>query len=245
MKIKEFRFIFSTATMFFYVFGYKYWQLKYMMRHEDKYSLEDRFKVGMEVMDAVRIHANTKTFYFGQENIPQDEKIIYYSNHQGKYDAHGILPGIGRATSVLWEKKKADVFLGRQMAFLCDAVMIDLETMRGKVQGIIEATEKIKNGSSMLIFPEGKWVFENKNEMSEFQSGCFSCALKTKTTIVPIAIYDSYKALGGNNIFYRARTQVHYLKPIRYDEYKDMSKQELSDLVKSRIAEKLATLESI
>lgn len=243
--MKEFRFKFSTATMFFYIFGFKLWQIRYMMKHADRYSLERRFKGGIEVMNAVRRHANTKTYYFGTENLRSDETVVYYANHQGKYDAHGILLGIRRPTSVLWEKKKADIFLGREMAFLCDAVMIDLESMKGKATGIIEAIEKIKNGQSMLIFPEGKWDTRNKNEVQEFQAGCMSCSLKTKTTIIPVAIYDSYKALGGNNIFYRARTQVHYLEPIKPEEYEGLSKQELASMVQSRIEEKMKTLKSI
>ena len=37
-------------------------------------------------------------------------------------------------------------------------------------------------------------------------------------------------------------TQIHYLKPIEYDEYKDLNKTKLSELVKERIQEKLDEL---
>lgn len=231
--------------MFFYVFGFKLWQIRYMMKHAERYTLEQRYKVAHEVMNAIRRHSNTKTYYFGKENLRPDETVVYYSNHQGKYDAHGILLGIDKPTSVLWEKKKAEVFLGPEMAFLCDAVLIDLESMKGKATGIINSIEKIKNGQDMLIFPEGKWDTENRNEVQDFQAGCMTCSLKTKTTIIPVAIYDSYRSMGGNNLFYRARTQVHYLEPISPSEYEGMTKQELAEMVQARIEAKVQTLKSI
>lgn len=40
-------------------------------------------------------------------------------------------------------------------------------------------------------------------------------------------------------ILRKVTTQVHYLKPIPYEEYKDLRKNELCDLVKERIQNKL------
>ena len=50
--------------------------------------------------------------------------------------------------------------------------------------------------------------------------------------------------MNGNNIFAHVKVQIHFLAPVRYEEYKDMSKQELADLVKARIADKLEEIES-
>ena len=49
---------------------------------------------------------------------------------------------------------------------------------------------------------------------------------------------DSYKALNGNSLK-KCTTQIHYLTPILYEEYKDLKKTEISELVKSRIQTKL------
>ena len=46
----------------------------------------------------------------------------------------------------------------------------------------------------------------------------------------------SYKVMDGNSLR-KVTTQVHYLKPIPYEEYKDMKKTELAELTKSRIQE--------
>ena len=70
---------------------------------------------------------------------------------------------------------------------------------------------------------------------SEFRAGSFKCATKVKAPIVPVAIIDSYKPFGINSLR-SVKTQVHFLKPISYEEYGEMTTQEISQLVKSRIA---------
>ena len=62
--------------------------------------------------------------------------------------------------------------------------------------------------------------------------------MDSKTPIVPVTIIDSWKGLNGNSLK-KVTTQVHYLEPIMYEEYKDMNRKEVCDLVKSRIQAKL------
>ena len=56
--------------------------------------------------------------------------------------------------------------------------------------------------------------------------------------VVPVALIDSYRVF---NSFWLGpvTTQVHYLPPIYYEEYKNMKTQELAALVKERIQEKI------
>ena len=57
--------------------------------------------------------------------------------------------------------------------------------------------------------------------------------------IVPIALIDSYKVFNSFH-FGAITTQVHYLKPIEYEEYKDLKTKDIAALVKERIEEKIA-----
>ena len=57
--------------------------------------------------------------------------------------------------------------------------------------------------------------------------------------IVPIALIDSYKVFNSFHLGPIA-TQVHYLKPIEYEEYKNLKTKEIAALVKERIEEKIA-----
>ena len=62
--------------------------------------------------------------------------------------------------------------------------------------------------------------------------------LEDLSASIPIALIDSYKVFNSFH-FGPVTTQVHYLKPIEYDEYKDMKTKDIAALVKERIEEKI------
>ena len=76
------------------------------------------------------------------------------------------------------------------------------------------------------------------NEMLEFKGGSFKAAMKAKCPIVPVALIDSYRVF---NSFWLGpvTTQVHYLKPILFEEYGSLKTQEIAALVRDRINEKI------
>lgn len=214
----------------------------YVISHKEKYSAEQRFELAGRMINHMRRCSRTATRVYGVDNIPGESGIIFYSNHQGKYDALGILLALKRPCGVLWEKKQANRLLSKQVCRLLEGVDIDLADPRDKVRSIHKVTEAVKDGRDFLIFPEGGYT-NNHNELQEFQSGCFSCSLRSKGPVVPVVIYDSYKAMNSNT-FEKVITQVHFLKAIFYEEYGSLTKQQLADLVKSRIAEKLEEIKA-
>lgn len=83
-----------------------------------------------------------------------------------------------------------------------------------------------------------KKIFQKKVDI---KAGSFKSAIKAHVPIVPIALIDSYKVF---NSFYLwpITTQVHYLEPIYYEEYKDMKSKEIAELVKQRIQDKISSI---
>ena len=70
----------------------------------------------------------------------------------------------------------------------------------------------------------------------EFKGGSFKSAVKAKCPIVPCALIDSYKPFDEKSIA-PVTVKLIYLKPICYEEYKQLKTPEIADLVKSRIEE--------
>lgn len=93
-------------------------------------------------------------------------------------------------------------------------------------------------GKSIFFFPEGGYEFNNKNKVCDFKAGSFKCAVKAKVPIVPVALINSYKVF---NSFYLGKitTQVRYLKPLYYEDYKNMKTQQIAQLVKERIEQEI------
>ena len=213
--------------------------LKYRkyMNHPEKYNREDKYRLAQHIMDHMRRRGRTKTEVFGLDNLPNDTGYIIYPNHQGKYDALGIMLYHDEPMGVRMEKKQSEKIVAKQVIDLVEGKRLDFDDPRQQLRVLNEIGHEVAAGRKYLIFPEGKWS-DNKNKLQKFNSGCFRCSIASKTPIVPCVLVDSYKALNGNSLK-KCTTQIHYLTPIPYEEYKDLKKTEISELVKSRIQTKL------
>lgn len=108
---------------------------------------------------------------------------------------------------------------------------------------MLEVAEEVKKGRAYLIFPEGTRS-KMGNRLLDFKGGSFKCAMKAKCPIVPVALIDSYKSFDTNSIE-KLTVQVHYLKPLMYEEYKDMKSTEIAALVKKRIEDTIEQYENV
>lgn len=195
------------------------------------------YRYAQKIMNHMKRRSRTHTDVFGYENLPKEGGYILYSNHQGKYDALGILISHDEPCRVLMEMNQSKKIVARQVVDLLKGKRLDFSDPRQQLRVLAELAQEVKEGKRYLIFPEGGWK-DNKNELQQFHSGCFRCAIDAKCPVIPVTLVDSYKGLNTNSLR-KVTTQVHYLKPIMYEEYKDMKKNELCELVKTRIEEKL------
>lgn len=214
----------------------------YMAKHRERYTQEQCYRAALKVLRIVRRFCFTKTDCFGEENLPESGGYIMYCNHQGKYDAVGVFLSHKKPATVLMEKKKMQMFPAKQIVGVIGGKPLDFDDMRQQRRVLDEISEEVRNGRRYLIFPEGGYA-DNKNELKDFHAGCFKCAVDSGCPVVPVAIYDSYKALNQNSLK-PCRTQVHFLEPIMPEAYKEMNRKQLCALVKSRISEKLAEIDS-
>lgn len=113
------------------------------------------------------------------------------------------------------------------------AYMIDRDDVRQAMQVIINVSNEVKNGRNYLIFAEGTRS-KKGNKIGTFKGGSFKAATKAKCPIVPVALIDSFKPFDTNTIR-PVTVQVHFMKPILYEEYKDMKTTEVAALVQERI----------
>ena len=115
-----------------------------MIANKSSHSAEERFVYAKWIINYMRKHARTRTKVYGRENIPTDSNYIMYPNHQGKYDALGIILAQEKPCGVLWGKKQAERLMSRQVCGLIDAVVIDLDNNRDKVRAIMDVTRQVK-----------------------------------------------------------------------------------------------------
>ena len=159
----------------------------------------------------------------------------FFPNHQGLYDVLAVVEACPKPFSVVAKKEVANVPFLKQVFACMKAYMIDREDVRQSMQVIINVTNEVKKGRNYLIFAEGTRS-KNGNEVQTFKGGSFKAATKARCSIVPVALIDSFKPFDTNTIS-PVTVQVHFLKPLLYEDYKDLKTNEIAAMVKDRIQE--------
>lgn len=130
-------------------------------------------------------------FVKGRENIKKNKSYIIVANHQTGWDIfllYGYLP-----ISFSWLMKKEL----RKVPFIGYAsekvghIFIDRSSPRAAIKSLEEAKNKLVNGNSVVIFPEG--TRSRKKEMRPFKKGAFKLAFELELDILPVTIVNSYK----------------------------------------------------
>lgn len=208
------------------------------LTESENYSEEKHYRYLQYVVGLMQKTGHIRTHVFGEENLPKEGGYIMYPNHQGKYDAYGIAAVHKMPCTVVMDKAKSYTIFIREVIDLLRGKRLDKQDVKQAFSVIIEISEEVKLGRRYIIFPEGEYDKEKKNTLIEFKAGCFKASQRSKTPIVPVTLIDSYKAL-DTSILGTVTTQVHFLKPIPYEEYKDLNTGQIASLVKERIQEKL------
>lgn len=180
-------------------------------------------------------NAFIKTKAYGMDNLPEEGGYVMYANHQGKYDSLGIISSHEKPCTVVIDEKRSHLIIADQFVTLIKGTRLDKSSMEKQMKAILKVISEVKSGRRYIIFPEGGYC-HNRNHVNEFLPGAFKCAIKAKCPIVPVVLIDSYKPFELNSLK-PVTTQVHYLEPIYYEDYKKMSSKEISELVREKIME--------
>ena len=206
-------------------------------KNVDKYPETERWAHIQYILNRAITGGNVDLTVTGIENIPAEGGYMMYANHQGLFDVLAIAATCPVPMGAVLKKELYNIPFLHQVALCTKSYSMDREDVRQSLTVIQSVTEEVKNGRSYLIFPEGTRS-KLGNEMLEFHGGSFRCATKSKCTVIPVALVDSFKVLdekGSKPV----SMQLHYLPPIPYEDYQNMKPAELAALVKERIGEKI------
>lgn len=207
----------------------------------EPYDEEEAYDYARHIISLMQKTGGIRTKGFGMEQLPQEGGYMLYPNHQGKYDAYGIVSQHKQPCSVVMDEAKSHVIFIRELLDLIRGKRMDINDTRQALTIITEMTKEVQEGRRFILFPQGGYTKDQKNTMGEFKPGCFKISLRSKTPIVPVVLWDSYKVYNTWQLR-PVTTEVHFLQPIPYEEFAGMKTQEIADMVKARIQEKLDEL---
>lgn len=223
-------------------------KLKY---NEKKYSSIEKFRFvkshAKKSLDLVKIKINV----IGKERVPKEE-VLFVLNHSSMLDSYILVSSVVKPVGVII----ADVPTWRHIPIvshwlnMMKCVYINRENNREGIKSIIQASENIKMGQSMAIFPEGDltWVKDPKSLVSDFKAGALKIAYKAKCPIVPMVIknslntYEGYEPIGKIN---SKDVEVEFLDPIyEHLENPRLKTVELAKTIKEKMIDEMQKYQS-
>ena len=114
----------------------------------------------------------------GLENIPDDEPVLFIGNHRGFFDVIISYTYMKRPTGFVAKKEMKKALIIRRWMDNLFCLFLDRENMKEGLKTILKGIDYIKDGKSIVIFPEGT---RNKGEgVQDFHAGSFKFAEKNR-----------------------------------------------------------------
>ncbi len=170
----------------------------------------------------------------GLENIDPSTPRIYMSNHESYMDIFGLLSCLPVDFKFIVKQELMRIpILGFAMK-RAGYIGIERKDPRKAVRSIQAAAQRIRNGSSVLIFPEGTRTEDGA--LQEFKAGGFNLALRSGCEIHPIGIVGTRELLPkGSFRPKRGAFTIRFGTPIPTAGYTRKNLHELVSKVRSAI----------
>jgi 1-acyl-sn-glycerol-3-phosphate acyltransferase len=192
--------------------------------------------MGMCRLTGVRVEV------IGAENILRDRAQIFTSNHQGMYDIfalQGYLP-----IRFLWIAKES-LFkipvIGRTMR-KAGYIGINRSSPKKFLKSLQRAVEEIKEGRSIVVFPEGTRTKDGA--VGTFKRGSLYLIFKTGAPVVPITISGSFDVMKKGEFLIRPGIiRIFIDKPIDVSRFSENDEDTLLNMLRGVTVKNLQEME--
>ncbi|MDE7283687.1 MAG: 1-acyl-sn-glycerol-3-phosphate acyltransferase [Lachnospiraceae bacterium] len=137
------------------------------------------------VFKVILFLSGVKTTVIGMENVPKDEAVLYIGNHNSYFDTLTLYSRTPGLTGFISKKEIGCVPILCTWMKNLYCLFLDRDNIKEGFKTILEGIEHVKNGISIVIFPEGSR--SEDGEIGEFKEGSLRIAKKAGCKIIPVA----------------------------------------------------------
>lgn len=173
----------------------------------------------------------------GLENLPKGP-VLLVSNHEGNFDIPVLLSTIPKPFGFISKKEVQKFPIIPIYMEEMNCVFLDRSDRRSALKSISDTVEKLQQGHSILIFPEG--TRSKGAGLGEFKAGFMRIAKDAGVPIVPIAISGTSEIMEkNNNKVMPGKVAVHVLEPFTAEAIAQEDAKTMAAAVRSRIEKAL------
>jgi 1-acyl-sn-glycerol-3-phosphate acyltransferase len=170
----------------------------------------------------------------GVENIPAGV-CIFVANHVSNTDPPAVVAAIPRRVALLAKKEVYRVPVLAQALRLAGFVAVDRSNPEAARASVEAALERLREGLSFLVFPEGTRSPEGR--LRPFKKGSFLMAIRAGVPLAPVSVAGSHRVLPKGK--WRIRpggVTVRFHPPVNAAEYTLEQRDELIARIEREIA---------
>jgi len=170
----------------------------------------------------------------GIENVPAKGGVLFVSNHQSNFDIPIIIGFVPRDKGFIAKMELLKVPVFRTWMTNLGCVFIDRKDARQSLSALSQAADQLKEGHSLVIFPEGTRSSDGK--LGRFKPGSLKLGIKANVPIVPVTINGSMNIMPKGTTFIKsASVEVIISPPLILDELAAKDPNSVTEKVRSII----------
>lgn len=162
---------------------------------------------------------------YGRENIPENEPVIYTPNHAGMFDIPALILNAPEPPIFIAKKELKSIPVLSDWMYVLDCVFVDRNNKNSARSSLHEAIEMVKNGRSVVVFPEG--TRSKDGTLGEFKGGAMKIAMETGAKVVPVLLRGTRERLEEKGEIVPGEIDVVFLPSI---ETKGLSRDEFFEM---------------
>ena len=156
----------------------------------------------------------------GLENLRPGQNYIFMSNHVSNLDPPVLVPSIPGRCSVLVKKELFRILILGTGMHQVDLVPVDRSDREAAIESIRAATEVLRKGLHMVIYPEG--TRSSDGRLLPFKKGPFHLAMDSGVPVIPVTLLGTFESWPKTRFALRpGRATVVFHPPINPHDYPD------------------------
>lgn len=141
--------------------------------------------------------AGIKLSVKGKENVPLNRSVIFVANHCSHLDIGTLCKSLPVNLHFIGKKELAWVPVVGWYMWVAGHIFIDRSNKKKAIKSLEIASQKIKAGKSVVMYPEGT---RSKNgKVGVFKKGAFHLAIQSSVDVVPVSIKGTFDVWPANS----------------------------------------------
>jgi 1-acyl-sn-glycerol-3-phosphate acyltransferase len=171
--------------------------------------------------------------------IEPGRPYVFMANHLSTVDIWAVLITSPVPVRMIAKKQLAAIPLLGWAMLAGRFIFIDRQNAASARRSIDRAKDRIRNGQSVLVFPEG--TRSRTGALAPFKKGGFHLAIDAGVPVVPVALRGTRECMPpGAHLTRSGPVHVTFGEPIPTDGLDEEHRESLREQVRERIAEMLA-----